>query len=70
MDMRFCWIRDRCNKGNSTLRGARALSTKPTVSANTILLRVTATCDLHVCTNCPLATATALTVCAMTWRRR
>jgi hypothetical protein len=25
-----------CNKGNSTLRGARALSTRPTISANTI----------------------------------
>jgi hypothetical protein len=46
------------------LCGTRALSTKPTISAKTIPLRVTVTCDPHVCTNRPLATATALTVCA------
>jgi hypothetical protein len=48
------------------LRGARALSTKLTISANTILLRVTTTCDLRICTNHLLATATALTVCTTT----
>jgi hypothetical protein len=37
-----------CDKGSSTLRGARALSTRPTVSANTILLHVTANCVLPI----------------------
>jgi hypothetical protein len=55
-----------CDKGSSTSHGARALSTKPTVSANTILLHVIVTCNLRICTNCPLATATALAVCATT----
>jgi hypothetical protein len=50
------------------MHSARALSTKQTVSANTTLLRATATRDPHIHTNRLLATATALTVCAMTMK--
>jgi hypothetical protein len=44
----------------------KALSTRPTISANTIPPRVTANCALPIYTNRLLATATALTVCATT----
>jgi hypothetical protein len=52
------------------LRGARALSTKPTVSASTTLLPATAICDLHAHANRLLATAAALAVCARPMTQR
>jgi hypothetical protein len=52
------------DKGNSTFCGARVPSTRLTVSASIIQLRITNNCDAY--TNRLLATATTSTVSEMT----
>jgi hypothetical protein len=68
VDMHFHWMRDQVQQGqfHITWCKVQGLSTRLAASASTIPLHVTETCNLRICANCPLATATILTVCEMT----